>query len=303
MAELFRKTALDTMATPEQLDKQVKIMRPSTWIIYTAMAAALITAVIWSFTYRITNGVNINGVIFTNHNIISSTADRSCIVTDVLVSDGDYVDIGDIIAVVSNNELLDKIDAYRCELALLESGSEEYINLEKGIDELVDTYIATTVIKSSSSGYIQSVKPCGSAVEAGDTISSIMPDSGYNEVVAYVPMQTANALSLGMTAQVSPSYAAREEYGYMTGIITSISDTPVSEENIISKMGTISFVENILPEGSFVEIRIRLDLDDDSANSYKWSNSKGEKLPVKLGTQCSIIVVTNEYYPIELLVS
>ncbi len=291
------------MATPEQLDKQVKIMRPSVWIIYMALVTALITFIVWSVTYKITNGVNIKGVVFTNNNILSSTADRSCVVTDVLVSSGDYVNIGDIIAVVSNNELLDKIDAYRYELAALENGSDEYINLENRIEELVDTYVATTVIKSSSSGYIQSVKPCGSAIEAGDTISSVMSDSGYNEVVAYVPMQTANSLSLGMTAQVSPSYAAREEYGYMTGIITSISETPVSEESIISKMGTLSYVENILPEGSFVEIRIRLDLDENSGNSYKWSNSKGENLPVELGTQCSIIVVTSEYLPVELLVS
>lgn len=303
MAELFRKTALDTMSTPEQLDKQVKIMRPSVWIIYIALVAALITFVVWSFTYKIANGVNMSGVVFTNNNIVSSTAVRSCIVTDVLVNDGDYVEIGDIIAVVSNNELLDKINDCRFQLTSMEADSEEYNNLQKRIDELIDNYVATTVIKSSSAGYIQSVKPCGSLLNAGDTITSVMSSGGYNEVVAYVPMQTANSLSLGMAAQVSPTYAAREEYGYMTGVITAISNTPVSEENIISKMGTLSFVEGILPEGSFVEIRIRLDLDDNSANSYKWSNTKGEQLPVELGTQCSIIVVTSEYFPIELLVS
>jgi HlyD family secretion protein len=159
------------------------------------------------------------------------------------------------------------------------------------------------MIKSSSSGYVQSVKAMGTALSAGDKIAAVMSDSGYNEVVAYVPMQTANSLSLGLTAQISPTYAAREEYGYMTGVITSISNTPVSEENILAKMGTLSYVDGILPDGSYVEVRIRLDLDDSSANSYKWSNSKGENLPVELGTQCSIVIITNEYYPIELLVS
>lgn len=303
MAEIFRKAALDTMSTPEQLDKQVKIMHPSVWVIYAAFVTALITFIVWSFTYKITNGINMSGVVFTNANIINSTAERECIVTDVLVSGGDYVDIGDIIAVVSNEELLEKIDEKRLSLAGLEEGSAEYEAISNQIDELVDTYVATTVIKSSSSGYVQSVKAVGSALQAGDSISAVMSDSGYNEVVAYVPMQTANNLGLGMTAQVSPSYAAREEYGYMSGIVTSISGTPVSEEGIISKMGTMSYVEGIMPEGSCVEVRIRLDIDDDSANMYKWSNSKGEMLPVELGTQCSIIVVTNEYLPVELLVS
>lgn len=303
MAELFRKTALDSMSTPEQLDKQVKIMRPSVWVIFIALVTALFTFIIWSFTYHITNGVNLSGVVFTNNNIISNTAERNCIVTDVLVNEGDYVEIGDIIAVVSNTELLEKIEDSRYELSLLDEKSKEYALLFGQIEKLTDTYVASTVIKSSASGYVQSVRSTGTALESGDTISAIMTDSGYNEVTAYVPMQTARSLELGMIAQVSPSYAAREEYGYMTGVITSISDTPVSEESILARMGTLSYVEGILPEGSYVEVRIRLDLDENSANSYKWSNSKGETLSVELGTQCSIIVVISEYLPIQMLIN
>ncbi|MCM1328242.1 MAG: biotin/lipoyl-binding protein [Ruminococcus sp.] len=303
MAELFRKTALDTMATPEQLDKQVKIMRPSVWIIYAALAAAVITFAVWSFTYKITNGMKMSGVVFTNNNIVSSTADRECKVTDVLVSEGDYVETGDIIAVVSNDGLLEKIEESKYRLSLIDESGGEYALLSEQIEKLVDAYIASTVIKSGTNGYIRSVKPCGSALSAGDAVSSIMSDGGYNEVSAYVSLQAANSLSLGMTAQVSPFYAPREEYGYMTGVITSISDTPVSEESIIAKMGTMSYVEGILPNESCVEVRIRLDLDENSANSYKWSNGKGEKLPVAIGTQCAVVIVTSEYLPAEMLIS
>lgn len=242
MAELFRKTALDSMSTPEQLDKQVKIMRPSVWVIFIALVTTLVTFIIWSFTYHITNGVNLSGVAFTNNNIISNTAERNCIVTDVLVNEGDYVEIGDIIAVVSNTELLEKIEDSRYELSLLDEKSKEYALLLGQIEKLTDTYVASTVIKSSASGYVQSVRSTGTALESGDNISTIMTNSGYNEVTAYVPMQTARSLELGMTAQVSPSYAVREEYGYMTGVITSISDTPVSEESILARMGTLSYV-------------------------------------------------------------
>lgn len=303
MAEIFRKTALDTMATPEQLDKQAKIMRPSIWIIFTAMVAALVTFIIWSFTYKITSGINMSGVVFTNNNIVSRSAERDCIVTDVFVSDGDYVNIGDVIAVISNNELLEKIENSRYELSIKNESDEDYATLSEQLDQMVGSYIASTVIKSSTSGNVQSVRAVGTALSAGDPIVTIMSDSGYDEVTAYVPMQTAKNLGLGMTAQVSPSYEPREEYGYMEGVITSISSTPVSEESIIARMGTLSYVEGILPEGSCVEVRIRLDLDENSDNSYRWSNSKGEALSVELGTQCSIIVVTNEYLPIELLIN
>lgn len=302
MAELFRKTALDTMATPEQLDKQVKIMRPSVWIIFAAMVVTFVTFIIWSFTYKITSGINMSGVVFTNNNIISKTAERDCVVTDVFVCDGDIVAVGDVIAVVSNNELLEKIEESQYELSLMDETDPMYAFLSEQIDQMIDSYVASTVIKSSSSGHIQSVRAMGTALSAGDFIFTVMSDSGYDEVTAYVPMQTAKNLSLGMTAQVSPYYAPREEYGYMEGTVTSISSTPVSEESIIARMGTMSYIEDILPEESCVEVRIRLDLDKNSGNSYKWSNSKGEALSVELGTQCSIIVVTNEYLPIEMLI-
>lgn len=303
MAELFRKSSLDTLSTPEQLDRQVKIMRPSAWIIFAAFAVAFVTFVIWGFTYKITNGINMYGVVFTNNNIISCFTERDCLVTDVLVNNGDYVQIGDIIAVVSNDELLSEINDCRYKAESLDKKSAEYITESKRLDGLIESYIASTVIKSNTDGYIQTVKSIGSSLSAGDTIAAIMADSGYNEVVAYVPLQDSNDIELGMTAQVSPVYAPREEYGYMTGVVTAVSDTPVSEESIIARMGTLSYVENIIPDGVCVEVRIRLDFDENSENKYKWSNKKGEGLSVVLGTQCSIIVSADEYLPVEMLLN
>lgn len=301
MADLYRKSALDTITTPEQLNKQVKIMRPAVWLIYVALVAAFITFAVWSLTYMMSDGINMSGVVFTNSNIVNHTVDRTCMVTDVLVSEGEYVDIGDIIAVLSYEEQLEEIDLAKKELSGIEAGTAEYEEKQENIDKLTAEYIAKTIVKSSNSGYIQSVKSTGMALDAGDSVAMVISDQGYEEVIAYVPLQLVNNLGLGMTAQISPSYADREEYGYMTGVITSISDTPASEESITNKMGTFSYVADILPDESCVEVRIRLDLDEESENKYKWSNNKGEGLRVELGTQCEIIVVTDEYHPIELL--
>ena len=302
MADLFRKTALDTVATPEQLDKQVKIVRPATWVICLIFVIGMITFMLWSVTYHITDGVNMQGVVFTNNNIIQTKASRECMVTDVLVNAGEYVEAGDIIAVLSYDEMLAQIAGKREELANQQEGSQDYERIETQIQKLTEEYTARTIIKSTHSGYVRDVVNNGCALAEGEEIMSLMPDNGYNEVVAYVSKQTAQQLELGMTAQISPVYAPREEYGYMTGAITSIGEIPVTEDNIISKMGSLSYVENILLDSaSFVEVRMKLEIDGDSDNHYHWSNKKGEAVSVEMGTQCSIIVVTKEYLPIELL--
>lgn len=301
MADLFRKSALDTIATPEQLDKQVRIVRPATWMISIILVIGLITFILWSFTYHITDGVNVEGVIFSNHDVVLLKSSRSCSVTDVLVSVGEYVDIGDIIAVVSNDELLKDIEEARQTLSGMKKNSAEYADMERELTDMIDSYVASTIIKSDTSGYIQSVASDGKALQTGDDIAIVMPDTGYNELVSYVSMQTVQKLRVGMQVQISPSYAPREEYGYMTGVITRISEMPVTEEGILEQMGTLSYVKDILPETSCVEVRIKLDLDTDSANNYLWSNEKGKNLSVEIGTYCSAIIVTDEYRPMELL--
>ncbi len=301
MADLFRKNALETMANPEQLDKQVKIVRPATWVIGIILTIGMITFVLWSFLYTISDGVRAEGVLFTNNDVRQLKATRNCIVTDVLVSSGEQIQIGDVIAFVSAEDLREEIHREQENMLALDTDSEEYRNKEKEVQKMIDQYIAKTVIKSTASGKIYGITSSGNALAPGDVIASIVQDSGYNEIIAFVPIQTAQNLSVGLTAQVSPSYAPREEYGYMTGTITEISTIPVSEEGILTKMGTLSYVQGILPDTACMEVHIKLDLDDTSANQYLWSNAKGKELSVEIGTQCSIVIITKEYRPVELL--
>ena len=301
MAELFRKSALDTLATPEQLDQQVRIVRPSFWIISLALFTGVITFLLWSVTYPVTDGIEAKGVVFSNHNVVQIKSERDCIVTDVLAVRGEYVETGDILAVVSDEALLAEIKTAEKAMKTQKKGSAEYKKAEKQLQDLRDSYVARTMIKSTAAGYIQRVPAVGNALSGGECIVSIMPDSGFHEVIAYVSLQTAQNLGVGMRVQVSPVYAPREEYGYMSGVVTQISDLPVSEETIQEQMGTLSYVEGILPDTSCVEVRIKLNLDQDAKNHYLWSNEKGKKLSIEIGTQCDVIIITEEYRPVELL--
>jgi len=205
MAELFRQSALDTMATPEQLDKQVKIVSPSAWMIGAILGMGMLTLILWGVTYTMTNGLNTQGIIFSNKAVKQVKASRACVVNDVLVSKGEYVDIGDIIAVLSNSEVLHEIEELKKIQEKLSVKDKEYEELENQIQRLMEEYTASTVIKSTTYGYVQSVIGAGNALQEGENIATIMPDSGYNEVICYISMQKAQNLKVGMLAQVSPS--------------------------------------------------------------------------------------------------
>lgn len=303
-SNIFRKTALDRLAAPEQLNQQVKVMRPATWIILLALVLVFVTAIVWMIIGNITTSTKLQGVIFPNSNVETVMATSVSLVQDVIVRPGDQVNVGDVIAVVRDDTALGEIVSMKEALTGMTPGTPEYKSLAQQTDDAVTRYVRSSVIKCSYAGYIQSVAARNTALNPGDQIATIMvvdPASSYNEVSLFVPKEMVSSLRLGMSAQISPSYAPRETYGYMLGVITYISSVPVSEETILNHMGTLEYVSGILPKSSSVEVRVRLNIDSASANHYQWSNPMGERVDINIGSICNVQIITRNYHPIELL--
>ena len=287
--KLFRKNASDSLASPEQLNKSVSLLRFPMWIVWACLVLGFITVCIWAFFGSITNKAAVAGVIFPADDVERIVASSDGIVCDTVISEGEYINRGDIVAVLSNDEALQP---------LLAETDGNLLNLMR------EEYIRTYVIKSEFSGYVQKIVPIGTKIEKGDVLSVINVsdiDSGYNEVVAYVPIDTANTLALGMETQISPKFAPREEYGYMDGVITSISSIPATEDSIVKHMGTTDYVSSVVPDTTCVEVRIKISYDPNSKNFYRWSNSNGEELNVDVGTVCDLQIITDRQRPVNLL--
>jgi len=54
---IFRKSALEGMSSPEKLNDYIKVSNPSIWIILGAIAVMLVSAIIWSITYELPEGI------------------------------------------------------------------------------------------------------------------------------------------------------------------------------------------------------------------------------------------------------
>ncbi|OPL07853.1 MAG: hypothetical protein AVO33_03000 [delta proteobacterium ML8_F1] len=117
-------------------------------------------------------------------------------------------------------------------------------------------------------------------------------------VYAYVPMEVVRRMREGMTVQLSPEYAPREEYGYALGVIQSIGQNPVMEEEILNTFGSLQWVKSIIPEGNPVAITIRYQMDK---GELQWSSSLGREIEISNGAYVNISVITKERKPYELL--
>ncbi len=89
--QIFRKEALDRLASPEQLDQLMRVARPRAWVALAAVGLVLITALLWGFFGTIPTTVETQGVLLRRGGVATVTAPIAGAVTDVSVMSGDGV--------------------------------------------------------------------------------------------------------------------------------------------------------------------------------------------------------------------
>lgn len=305
MAEnkLFRKTALETVSNPEQLDQHIRVTRPFSWVILVAIISFAIGVGIWAFTGNISSGTDINGIIFASDGVSVANAVSSGIVSDVLVSENEQVDKGDVMVVIPDEELLNQIKTVK---AQYDAAGGVNSSLSTTLDALKYQYIINSFVSASKSGTVNSIPAVGDAIAEGQQVTVNYSEesmSGSKELIAYVPYTIAQNFKVGGDVQISPSNYPREEYGYMLGKITSIGTNLVTEESIQRTMGTTKYISSLGISGPCVEVRIRPNVDSSTKSGFEWSNSKGgQNVSVDIGTICKVKVVSEAVHPINLFI-
>lgn len=306
MAEnkLFREEALEKVSNPEQLDQHVRITRPGAWVAIIAVVILVIGVGIWAFTGNITSGSDVAGVIFPTDSLIVKTSNSGGTVTDVLVSETDVVEKGDVLAVVPDENLLLQIAQKQQEYSLASGSARQTIGL--ALDALKAQYINNSFIIAEKPGTINGIEAIGTPIEPGATVAMNVANestSNSKEIIAYVPYTIASTFKVGQEAQVTPINLKREEYGYMTGTVTKIGTSVVTESDIIRAMGTTKYASAMEIGVDTVEVRVRINVDNSSKNGYEWSNDKGKNIEkIDIGTICTIKVITESKRPINLLI-
>lgn len=114
---IFRKAALDRLSSPEQLDLVMRVTRPRNWLALGALFLVLAVLVIWGYTGEVPTKVNGQGVIVRTGTVLNVVTLGSGIVTEIDVKPGDLVRANQLVARVSQPEMLEKIRLTKDELA------------------------------------------------------------------------------------------------------------------------------------------------------------------------------------------
>ena len=270
MKKVFRKSALDKIASVDQLDKMLKVTSPMSWLALLGITLILVFTVIWSIVGTLPSTVTASGVI-----VNADTATNTVLATQR----------GTVQAIVS-------------------SGQEVYTDTE------VLNLATNSGTQKQNAGQVGTVaqvlvKP-GDSVENGTELFRVIPRmyAGQKQmVVCYVPVADADKIKIGMEAHVTLTAANASTYGFMTARVVNVDAWAASQKAMASVVGSDNSMQNALTNngGAVVAVACELYPDATSASGYFWSNEKGRGKEVDAPQMCSVKIITENVPPITKL--
>jgi len=166
---------------------------------------------------------------------------------------------------------------------------------------------SSKVITPWSGKVIEVAVKSGDQVAKGTTIlriERIGKEVKNLEAVIFFPPTEGKKIKRGMKIEISPSIVKQEEYGFILGIVTFVSQFPITSQSMTSIVENPTLVKTFLKRVGTAPIEVRADLipDPNTPSGYKWSSSRGPNLKIQPGTLCSASVTVEEKRPISLVI-
>lgn len=228
--DLFRRTALERLSTPDKLDVLMTIARPHHWVALLSILFLIVACFVWSVTARIPVLVTGTGVLALQGEQVRIPASEEGQITDIGVEAGQRVERGQTVARIFNR------------------------NWETSLAE------RSGVTSLHSGTVLQVLAFPGQWVRPGDPLI-VLETRGTDErptVTMYVPLGQASEVRVGTEARIWPMGRRDDTGGALTGRVLYVSALPAGMEEVEKTMGSRELAADIMRGGPVAEVRVGL---------------------------------------------
>ena len=268
MADLYRKSSIEKLSNPEQLDKAITISSPMSWIALLGVVLIIISTVLWSIFGTLPTTVTVSGIVAAPTDVCAIYSNYSGTVTKVLKKVGDKVNINDEVAKVKTPSGKTKI------IRSKETGT-----------------VSTVLVAEKETTYI------------GAELYRITPDIEQDQlVVCYIPSAYAGQIKKDMKILLYPSSVDTQKTGHMEARVESVGEYSVNTANMCYVLGANNLVaEQFVSQGPVITVVCRLKTDPSTKSGYWWSSRNGKNVTLSNGSFVSAKIVVDESAPITKL--
>lgn len=269
MAELYRKSSLERISSPDQLDTMLKISSPMSWLALAGATMIVVITIIWAFIGRIPMTVTTTGIVTSPDGTNAVYSNTAGTVTKVFVARGDKI---------YEKDVLMEVETDRKE---------------------------TVQILSDQVGFVgEIVAPEGSIITPNSEVLRLSPNTDSHQVVVcYVLTADAQKIKRGDNAYISLSSSDSKSYGHMVGRVINIDAGAASQNAQKKVLGSENNLNKSFSSDGKAVTAVTCELypSGSSVSGYFWSNTKGDQLAVNNRDMCSVKIITKQVRPIEKL--
>ncbi|HCN50550.1 MAG TPA: NHLP bacteriocin system secretion protein [Chryseobacterium sp.] len=178
---------------------------------------------------------------------------------------------------------------------------------ERNLQFLSERYETQNKIKSPYDGEVVEVLTDAGVVVGAGTPLFKLKNIGTEKLaglkgVLYIPSQDGKKIKKGMEAFVVPSTVQPQEYGFIEGKVTYVSDFPITQQGMMTSVKNDQLAKGLLASGPLFEVHVEFEKDPNSYSGYKWTSAKGPNVSIKEGTSCSGKITINQEPPATIVV-
>ena len=184
-----------------------------------------------------------------------------------------------------------EVDASRTRLA---DAEHELMQLEQQLR------LATEITSPYSGDVLEVTTEQGALVQPGQSVLTISLDGRHLtslQAIIFIPTLYGKRIRPGMEVQLAPSTVEPEEYGYLVGRITYVSDYPATAKGMMLLLKNEQLVQSLGRDAPF-EVRAELLPDPGTVSRYRWTSSAGPAILLQSGTPATGRVIVEERRPI-----
>ncbi len=178
---------------------------------------------------------------------------------------------------------------------------------KRRLNQLQERYDIQTNIRSSYAGeVVELLSDAGVMVGQGTPLFKLKNQNHITgdklRGVLYIPSQDGKKIKEGMEALVVPSTVQPQEYGFMKGKVTYVSDFPITQKGMMMTVKNDQLVSGLLSMGALFEVYVEFEKDKDAYSGFKWTSAKGPEIAIKEGTSCMGKITVKTEPPVVLVV-
>ncbi len=178
---------------------------------------------------------------------------------------------------------------------------------ERNLQFLSERYETQNKIKSPYDGEVVEVLTDAGVVVGAGTPLFKLKNIGTEKLaglkgVLYIPSQDGKKIKKGMEAFVVPSTVQPQEFGFIEGKVTYVSDFPITQQGMMTSVKNDQLAKGLLASGPLFEVHVEFEKDPKSYSGYKWTSAKGPNVSIKEGTSCSGKITINQEPPATIVV-